>query len=315
MEGSYNIFFVNCHKYTVSMMLEVTQYNVDAHGLNYLSAGEAGLPTLYDFLVVAYFMIVLVWTIGYLRIQREYVNKMHIFMTVVLFLKGLSLFCIAGFYQSIKKTGHSSGWNIPYYIFAVSQGIMLFVVILLIGAGYSFIKPYLIDRDKKIFVVVVPLQIIANVALVIVDEGSPGSKTLSTWSTVWQIVDFICCGVILIHFALSLKHLRESSTSDGKAARSISKIKLFRKFYFVVLSYIYFTRIVVVFLKSALPYRAEWLTTFFTEAATLLFYSFTGYKFRPRDQSPYFNLEETSEINSEDSSLVKLGDSIGSLSL
>ncbi len=43
----------------------------------------------------------------------------------------------------------------------------------------------------------------------------------------------------------SIKHLREASQTDGKAARSLHKLTLFRQFYVLVVSYIYFTRIVV----------------------------------------------------------------------
>ena len=35
----------------------------------------------------------------------------------------------------------------------------MFVTILLIGAGWTFVKHILSDRDKKIFVIVIPLQV------------------------------------------------------------------------------------------------------------------------------------------------------------
>jgi len=53
---------------------------------------------------------------------------------------------------------------------------MLFIVILLIGSGWAFIKPYLSERDKQIFVIVIPLQIIDNIALIIVESSTPGSQ-------------------------------------------------------------------------------------------------------------------------------------------
>ena len=39
------------------------------------------------------------------------------------------------------------------------RGTLLFVTIVLIGAGWAFIKYILSDRDKKIFVFVIPLQV------------------------------------------------------------------------------------------------------------------------------------------------------------
>lgn len=61
------------------------------------------------------------------------------------------------------------------------RGIMLFVVIALIGTGWAFIKPFLSERDKNIFLIVIPLQIIDNIALVIVEATAPGSQGWFTW--------------------------------------------------------------------------------------------------------------------------------------
>lgn len=58
----------------------------------------------------------------------------------------------------------------------------------------------------------------------------------------------------------------------------------------MVISYIYFTRIVVYLVDATLPFRLVWLGDLFTEAATLLFFCITGYKFRPAANNPYFIL-------------------------
>jgi len=51
------------------------------------------------------------------------------------------------------------------------------------------------------------------------------------------------------------QHLREAAQVDGKAARSLAKLRLFRSFYVTVVVYIYFTRIVVYLLKNTVEYR------------------------------------------------------------
>ena len=73
--------------------------------------------------------------------------------------------------------------NILFNIFNFSRlkGIMLFVVIALLGTGWSFIKPFLAEKDKKIFLVVIPLQILDNIALIIIEETAPGSQGWLTW--------------------------------------------------------------------------------------------------------------------------------------
>ena len=48
--------------------------------------------------------------------------------------------------------------------------------------------------------------------------------------------------------------------TDGKAARNLLKLQLFRQFYVMVVAYIYITRILVYLLRSTMPYRYVWLS-------------------------------------------------------
>ena len=212
-------------------------------------------------------------------------------MSVLVLLKILSLLFQAIQYHYIKTTGSGHGWSIVYYIFAALKGIMLFVVIAFLGTGWSFIKPFLSEKDKKIFLVVIPLQILDNVALIIIEETAPGSQGWFTWKDIFRLVDIICCGAILIPIIWSIKHLREASQIDGKAALNMKKLQLFRQFYLMVVCYIYFTRIIVYLVDATLPFRLIWLGDFFTEIATIAFFCITGYKFRPAVDNPYFSLQ------------------------
>ena len=72
---------------------------------------------------------------------------------------------------------------------------------------------------------------------------------------VFHLVDIICCCAILFPIVWSIKHLREASQTDGKAARNLEKLQLFRQFYIMVVVYIYFTRIVVYLLRSTMEYQ------------------------------------------------------------
>ena len=65
---------------------------------------------------------------------------------------------------------------------------MLFVIIALIGTGWAFLKPFLTDKDKKIFLVVIPLQILDNIALIIIEETAPGSQEWDTWVSFCSLV-------------------------------------------------------------------------------------------------------------------------------
>ena len=39
------------------------------------------------------------------------------------------------------------------------KGALLFVTIIMLGTGWTFIKHVLADRDKKLFMIVIPLQV------------------------------------------------------------------------------------------------------------------------------------------------------------
>jgi len=219
----------------------------------------------------------------------------------LIFLKVLAIFSKGVEYHNLKIKGQPAGWNIPFYIFAFCKGVILFLIIGLIGMGYTFFKNYLSERDRKILMIVLPLQILANIAQIEATEGSWGSIEWRAWTTVFQIVDVACCIAVIGPIALSIKHLRAASSTDGKAAVSMAKMQLFRQFYLIVFAYLYFTRIVVVFTKLAVPFTVEWLNYVFEELATVAFFSVIGYKFRPKEDSPYFKVDEEIEMNNLDS--------------
>ena len=97
--------------------------------------------------------------------------------------------------------------------------------------------------------IVIPLQVLANVAEIIIAESEEGDKEHSTWRGIFILVDLLCCGAILFPVVWSIRHLQEAANIDGKAAINLRKLKLFRQFYIMIVCYIYFTRIIVYLLK------------------------------------------------------------------
>jgi len=149
------------------------------------------------------------------------------------------------------------------------------------------------DNDKKVFLVVIPLQIIANIALLVIEDldFDIEPSTQATWRNVLRLVDLVCCGAILIPIIWSIKHLREAADVDGKAAISLNKLQLFRQFYLMVVAYIYFTQILIYMVQATLPPNLSWLRVLFAELSTLIFVTVTGYKFRPVEKNPYLQVE------------------------
>lgn len=50
-------------------------------------------------------------------------------------------------------------WCSLSFPFCSLKGALLFITIALIGTGWAFIKHILSDKDKKIFMIVIPLQV------------------------------------------------------------------------------------------------------------------------------------------------------------
>ncbi|KAL0296417.1 UNVERIFIED_CONTAM: protein CANDIDATE G-PROTEIN COUPLED RECEPTOR 7 [Sesamum radiatum] len=181
----------------------------------------------------------------------------------------------------------------------LSAGITLFSLIVLIGTGWSFLKPYLQDKDKKVLMIVIPLQVVANIAQVVIDETGPFRHEWVTWKQVFLLVDVICCCAVLFPIVWSIKNLREAARTDGKAAVNLMKLTLFRHYYIVVICYIYFTRVVVYALETITSYKYLWTSIITGELATLAFYVFTGYKFKPEAHNPYFVIDEDEDAATE----------------
>ncbi|KAK7813624.1 hypothetical protein U0070_000674, partial [Myodes glareolus] len=96
------------------------------------------------------------------------------------------------------------------------KGALLFITIALIGTGWAFIKHILSDKDKKIFMIVIPLQVLANVAYIIIESTEEGTTEYGLWKDSLFLVDLLCCGAILFPVVWSIRHLQEASATDGK---------------------------------------------------------------------------------------------------
>lgn len=297
--NQYALVFANClqeQQLRVSMDVRSATYNLDGKSgrRDYLSAGKTVLPRVYFLFSLIYFVLAGLW-VYFLYKKRLTAFKIHFFMLAVLILKGLNLLCEAEDKSYIKRTGSAHGWDVLFYIFSFLKGISLFTLIVLIGTGWSFLKPYLQDKEKKVLMIVIPLQVVANIAQVVIDETGPFSQDWFTWKQVFLLVDVVCCCAVLFPIVWSIKNLREAARTDGKAAVNLMKLTLFRQYYIVVICYIYFTRVVVYALETITSYKYLWTSVVAAELATLAFYVFTGYKFRPEAHNPYFAIDDEEE--------------------
>ncbi|XP_019449860.1 PREDICTED: protein GPR107-like [Lupinus angustifolius] len=300
LPNEYSLFFANCAPETsVSMHVRTEVYNLDADGSkDYLSAGQTHLPSLYFVFTITYIVFMILW-LRFCFTNRGSVHRIHMLMAGLLLMKALNLICAAVDKHYVKVTGLPHGWDVLFYIFQFIRVVLLFTVIVLIGTGWSFLKPFLQDREKKVLMIVIPLQVLANLASVVIGETGPFIKDWVTWNQVFLLVDIICCCAIIFPIVWSIRSLRETSKTDGKAARNLAKLTLFRQFYIVVIGYLYFTRIVVFALRTIAAYKYQWVSNAAEETASFAFYLVMFYMFRPEAKNEYFVLDDEEEEAAE----------------
>lgn len=296
-EGLYSLKFHYCqnrlprNKQPYSFTVEVTEKNPGG----YLSAAEIPLSRLYICMAGVFFTAAMVWVYTLMK-HRYSVFKIHWLMAALAFTKSTSLVFHSINYHFINTEGHPiEGWAVMYYITHLLKGALLFITLALIGTGWAFVKYILSDKEKKIFMIVIPLQVLANVAYIIIESTEEGSSEYYVWKEILFLVDLICCGAILFPVVWSIRHLQEASSTDGKAAMNLEKLKLFRHYYVMIVCYIYFTRIIAILLKITMPFQWQWGYEFLVEVSTLIFFVLTGYKFRPASNNPYLQLPQDEE--------------------
>ncbi|NXU97607.1 GP107 protein, partial [Cettia cetti] len=304
-EGLYSLYFHKCvgkkgpanDQLLFSLDVNITEKNPES----YLSAGEIPLPKLYISMALFFFLSGTVW-IHILRKRRNDVFKIHWLMAALPFTKSLSLVFHAIDYHYISSQGFPiEGWAVVYYITHLLKGALLFITIALIGTGWAFIKHILSDKDKKIFMIVIPLQVLANVAYIIIESTEEGTTEYGLWKEILFLVDLLCCGAILFPVVWSIRHLQEASATDGKGKfyKDGAVVLMLSPFPSQIVCYIYFTRIIAILIKIAVPFQWKWLYQLLDEMATLVFFVLTGYKFRPASDNPYLQLSQDDEDDLE----------------
>jgi len=340
-EGLYFVIFQLCPRDTELKDVEMrTSFELDLHFKNYdsfgnpsyLTAGEMKLPGMYLYFSISYALCFFLWAnnIRNIRLGRDpiwvprgggasrpTVLAIHHLMTLLLGLKTSTVFFEALRYFSIRIHGHAEFLSVVYYVMSFVKGMFMFTVVLLIGSGWSLIKPVLGDKEKKIIWVVLLLQVINNIAVAVLAQEAEGEKLYDDWSALLHLVDVLCCCAIMIPIVWnvsSLEVLVEGKTenlissSEGSSektktnaitdiesevpataevARTLQKLKQFQRFYMLVVAYIYFTRIVVYLFATMLGYRLTWVRYFVNELATLVFYLVVGILFHPMEDNQY----------------------------
>ncbi|OQS00263.1 transmembrane protein [Thraustotheca clavata] len=291
--GFYYLLFAHCgNDASISFTMKATMVNPNG---NYLTFGDTYVPVIYLAMSLVFLTAALHW-VRILHQNSGHIHSIHYMMGVLIFVKAISLFAESMRFYYMKAHGDTmTSWNEIYYVFMFLKGMMLFVVILLIGTGWSLLKPHLNNSEKQIITAVLILQVINNIAAVVLQETSIGTQSWILnhilYRDVMHLVDIICCCSILFPIVSSIRHLRQTADTDGKAHINLQKLTQFRSFYIAVVTYVYFTRIALYLLAASLPFNMTWISVFVGELAAFIFYGVTGWKFQPQPRNPYLALQ------------------------
>lgn len=139
------------------------------------------------------------------------------------------------------------------------------------------------------------LQIINNIAIIVTDEADPGTRSYTDWVTVLHVADVVACAVVLFPIMWSIRHIKQAQEADRdeKTKDTLIRLTQFRSFYLTTMAWLYFTRIVVYVMLQTLAFDRQWLSQFFDEVATIAYYAWVGYRFRPAaDNSDYLRVPQ-----------------------
>lgn len=291
------------------------------------------LPVIFFYFSISYLLLFGIWFTNITEIQkgghghfasegeRPQIYAIHQLMSLLLVVKFLSVFFESIRYHYIRMTGHAEIWTFLYYGITFVKGTFLFSVILLIGTGWSFVKPFLTNREKKMIVAVLFLQIINNIAIIALSQETEGETRYSEWTGILHIVDIICCCAVLVPIVWQVNELeksvageeedvniadRELELESGDKGDILSKLKLFRSFYLIVVAYIYSTRILVYLFANLLNYKYTWLRYFVVELITLTFYVSVGFMFRPVGDKVYHSVARV-EDSTRNENAIEMG--------
>jgi len=342
----------------------MSTFELDFHFINYdkfrnatyLTAGELRLPLIFFFFSMSYLGLFIIWTVNNRQIQnglpglfhncnvgnrsrgpggrggstQPIVYPIHHLMGALVLFKFFATFFESIRYHAIRVTGHAELWSVVYYIFAFIKGTFLFIVILLIGTGWSFVKPFLNDREKKVVLAILCLQVANNIALIVLSHLTEGESRYEGWTAVLHLVDILCCCAVLVPIVWQVNmleksigddgggsgdddndlrddelddvdlnggHQESSETDYGEKGQILNKLKLFRSFYLLVVAYIYATRILVYLFASLLSFKHLWVRHFVVELITLSFYVAVGTMFRPMAANPYLSVKKYERVS------------------
>ncbi|KAL7610095.1 hypothetical protein Lser_V15G11097 [Lactuca serriola] len=262
-------------------------YNIDdGNGTtkNFLSAELTQLPFLYIIFSFIYLSSLGFWILVCFKNRRIF-NRTHLLMGGLLLVNCVHFMCVAADLHHVKMTGTAHGLDVVFFIFQLMTAVLLSTVIVLIGAGWFFWKPFLKREEELVLMIVIVLEVWANVDPILPWEAAvPYNKENGS------LADVIYCFAIYFSIALSsilLDEIRETDLNGDK-----NKLWLFMM---LTIVYVLITKLFLLALST------RWEVYVVKETTILVFCMSIIYIFRPVDRARITNAAETTGLSTSNS--------------
>ncbi|KAH7852047.1 hypothetical protein Vadar_019901 [Vaccinium darrowii] len=288
------IYFSNCEPNTsVSMNVNLETYNIDGNGKDYLPFGSTLLPTVYFIFSVLYLPFLAFWVNECYK-NRLFVRNMHVLMSILVVVKSLNLFFNAEDKHNIKVTGTPHGWDVWFYMFYGIRTLLLVTIIMLIGTGWTIMKPMLQAKEKVVLAIGIGIQLVGTIAHIYSDEMGPSDSQYLYSIIAFFIIDFLGFSIVFVPIYFSMKSLKEAAKTDGTAARDLGKLRLLQYFNGCVYAFWLGKLMAWIYIHQVTADNCgvEWLFVTTIEILTFGFYILIFHLFKPRRQNEYFAVED-----------------------
>ncbi|KAA0175803.1 hypothetical protein FNF27_02889 [Cafeteria roenbergensis] len=296
--GFYSLIYTRCEPFADARSSFKAHAEFVNPGGNYLSAGAQALPGILGASSLAFAVATGVW-VWHLTRHGEKIHAVHHMFTVLAATRAATAASEAIQLAAIASVGHPTGWSALYYVILFCKGLLFFAAILLIGTGWSLVKPFLNKWEIRVLAFALPCQTLVNVAIVVVDEMAPGSIPFEDWLFVLHFFDAACSVAILLPVAWTVRSLATAAAADGKAREALDRQQRFRNFFIITMLFFYTTRFGNYLFDLTMPYWAQWVPGMLVELVTLLYYLWVGWTFGPVAENPYMRVRAASGDDGE----------------
>ncbi|XP_023765950.1 protein CANDIDATE G-PROTEIN COUPLED RECEPTOR 7 [Lactuca sativa] len=262
-------------------------YNIDdGNGTtkNFLSAGLTQLRFLYIIFSFSYLTLLGFWILVCFKNRRIF-NRTHLLKGGLLLVNCVHFMCVAADLHHVKMTGTAHGLDVVFFIFQLMTAVLLSTVIVLIGAGWFFWKPFLKREEELVLMIVIVLEVWANV-----DPIMPWEAAVPYNNKNGSLADVIYCFAIYFSIALSsilLDEIRETDLNGNK-----NKLWLFMM---LTIVYVLITKLFLLALST------RWEVYVVKETTILVFCMSILYIFRPGYRARITNAAETTGLSTSNS--------------